>query len=382
MKPVRVALRARSALLAFAVASASNAVVHARGGEERVPAAVQRFDVTLEGARAQLESGEPLAVAWGAHHAGTRGWRELAPELRAALRSLGEAKRTSNEAQDQARDTLIDALLRLDLPLAPDELARWGSVERLLPLLLAHAAFDPAACAPWLRSIVASERGTLACSLEWSSAAALLARGAPELATPLLVRRARPEIRIVVRTRWQLPLDEDRKPALGSCGNDRIQFGTRKALPSFPPLVSTMLVRGTAATQRTVLETPLALSLVRTETAELSLATRATAEPDAIAEDAFRILAWLVRADAPAELDLVSARPELALGFSTPERFVEEATERVAHVEARWRALVAALEQHGWLDADAARTEARPLTVRVDDQRREPRAPLPALPAR
>lgn len=78
----------------------------------------------------------------------------------------------------------------------------------------------------------------------------------------------------------------------------------------------------------------------------------------------------------------MSARPELALGFSTPERFVEEATERVAHVEARWRALVAALEQHGWLDADAARTEARPLTVRVDDQRREPRAPLPALPAR
>lgn len=350
--------------------------------EARTPAGVQRADVTIEGARAELDTGEPLAVARAAHEAGARGWRELGPELRAALRVLGDGKRPLNEAQGQARDALVDALLRLNLPLGNDELTRCGAVERLLPLLLAHAAFDPAACAPWLRSIVAADQGTLPYSLEWSCAAALLARGAPELAAPLLARRARPEVSVVVRARWQLALDEQKRPVFGHCGTARLAFGTRKALPNFPPLVHVQLMRGNSDAHRTVLEAPLAFGLARTATAELSLAPRGTADPVELAEDAFRILAWLARDDAPAELDLLSARPEIALGWSSPERYVDEATERIAHLESRWRALVAALAKRGWLDADAARAEDRPLVVRVEDLRRAPAASLPALPGR
>ncbi|MBI5363939.1 MAG: hypothetical protein HZA53_12220 [Planctomycetes bacterium] len=352
--------------------------------EPRVPAAFRKSVPTIESVRASLASSEPIAIAWGARDAANRGWRECAPELRAALRALGANGKPLNEAQCQARDALVDALVRLDVALPNDELARWDRVERLRPALLALAALDPAACPLWLYSIAVSQTGATPLTEDGASASALLARGAPKLAAPLLVRRARPELRIVVRERWQLLLpDEERQRAGWKCANaDPRPIRERRVLPDFPPLILYHFVRARAEGVRPVTDAPIEFGLVRTEVATIPLPLPPLHSPSERFDDALRILAWLVRDDPPPELDLLQGRPEIALGWSTPERFLAEARERCDRMEHRWRALVEALAKRGLLDAAERELALQPLRVVVFDERRTSTAPLPALPPR
>lgn len=354
----------RLALLAVALGTVSSA--RASDLTSRLVAdpkpAVRTDTEQPEVLRSKLASADPALRAWGAWGASLTQKRELAPDVLAALR------RTLTEPQVDPHKfvlgALLDAAIRLDLRLSPDDLADLESRALFPSHVLVLASRDPAAHVDLLEYI-RQKKG------RESKIAAdnLLAACAPARTAALLLPEA--AIKILVR------VYDDETQLLGEGRGWGIGCGTIKVPKGLPPTVRYELVRGTVKDAQLIADGPDPISVLRTCHTGPSIPFSGTTESLDESQHAIDLLRWIT--GDRAKEGLLAAEISIDHPWTNGSNYVAKVGEDVQLRRAAWRTLLAALVEREFISSKSI-PAADPIQVEVEDLRKDQTVPLPELP--
>jgi len=331
---------------------------------EPAPAKPSEISAELrEALRAKLQSSEPAEAAWGAWEA--RLWRatELVDELKAAMR------RTVAEEDSPTRPFVLraqlDALVQLGARFDAEEFAAVRKIGAVRTPALVVAARDPKVHAKEIESLRESARHEERIAVD-----NLLAVGAPDRATALLLPEARIELTIDV-------CDPDGYAGLGGSHNTSIGCGSMTAPPGFPPVALYECVVAPRTDDVVFADGPRPVAyrrIVRTES-EFGLGHHASrVDP---AEHALAMLRWIAK-DSAAE-SLLEPTPRVRVVWTNADDYVADVRAELGRRTAAWNALLERLAAAGALARERF-PSAAPIDLRIHDARRDRSVELPKLP--
>lgn len=312
--------------------------------------------------RSELGSADLALRAWGAWGASLTQKLELAPDVLAAL------KRTLTEPQIDPHEfvlrALLDAAIRLDIRLSSEDLADIESRQFFTSQVLVLASRDPAIHVDLLEHVRRKSTDEVRIASD-----NLLAACAPARATALLLPEV--AVKIVIRVyddQSQLPVDSM---------TTGVGCGTMKVPRGFPSTVLYRLVSGTQKGAQMIADGPEPIAVVRTPHKSLRIRFSSARSRFNESAHALGLLRWITgdRAeDSPLTAEIRIDHP-----WTSGSNYVTKVGEDIQLRRAAWRTLLGALVARELLAVERVPT-SDPITILVEDLRKDQSVPLPDLP--
>ena len=337
------------------------AAATARATTARAEPAVSAPDPRAD-ARAKLSSTKPAEIAWGAWQAAESGDRELAGDVLAALRRTLAGPVVAGEPFVLRAE--LDALIRLDARLTPEDLSQVSRVAGVRNQTLVLAARDPRLHAPMLETLRASAQSEDLVAID-----NLLSAGAPARLVALLL----PDVRMHVTVHVH---DPNSGSGEGRGGGARIGCGSARVPAGFPPVVSYDLVLGTSADCTVFADGPQPVSYRRrVQTGEtIGIGSRFCDVP--ASDHALGLLRWVVEDRSPTSL--LEGKIRIVHTWQDPAHFVADIHAQLDERRTAWRELTGKLVAAHLLAPELGPIDP-PIDVSVVDHRQDPSIPLPPL---
>jgi len=312
--------------------------------------------------RVELAAKEPARVAWAAWNAAEQERRELAGELRAA--ALRVVRADVDKTTTFVMRSLLDALIRLEAPCEPAELAEFAKLGILTDTVCVLASQDARSARPFLEPLF--ERSTDV--HVWNLCANLFARELPAEFAPRFVPLAQVAITVIVRD-----------PNAGFSGgrSTGIGCGSLEAPEGFPPTVIYSLQRHERTPKTTLLaDGPVPIGCERTVRTERTFGLGGRTEELDKPATALGLLRRLA-GDRPGHSALKS-EIEILHTWTAAANYRRQVQAELDLLRTSWKSLLEELQHAELISAELAETPP-PFQVTISDRRSSKLVPLPEL---
>jgi hypothetical protein len=316
-------------------------------------------------AEALLASPRPIDKAWGAYLAGNQKLTPLIPQLIAELDSLRPIPTTSELERWSLAHTLLDALIRLNAPLAVDQLKPWLDIYRDEALVLLLQGSKP-------NHLALFEFRPILHGAHWLAVTnQLVHQRAPGIAATLLAETKLTHNFAV----W----DSEPTGIGGGAGSAFSNLAPTQFASGFPPAARYQLVISPKAGDTLLAPGPRNIYLRRTIIPTDSQLSWYDPNPRLSIQSELTCYSAALAGRPEEEIRrLISAYT--AIQWTTPDSFAETALKSLEVQASAIRGLVARFIQSGLLTASELAKIHLQILPKIEDNRRDQSSPLPTIP--